>query len=161
MIAKGVRFNAVQRYVGDYFSTKIWEFYMKCPHCPMRIASRTDPEKCDYIYKEGAYRIWQVDDCTEQDRIRDEEKQQKISDDPFFKLENEKVDKEENEMNLMMVEKLEELQKRGLSDFEMNRELRKRMKERKEEIEEKNSEMRAMNLSIPLAELTEKDKVKL
>ena len=125
MVAKGVRFNAHQRYVADYFSTKIWEFYMKCPHCPMRFTCRTDPEHCDYQYTEGAYRIWQASDCTEESRIRDEEKQQKISQDPFFRLENEKEDKETNEQNLQAVEHLEQFQKRGLEDFELNRLLRK------------------------------------
>lgn len=74
MIAKGVRFNAEKKrgliysfmnnlmciiswIVGKYMSSSIWEFKMRCPHCSNIIIVETDPENCDYKYKEGAKRI--------------------------------------------------------------------------------------------------------
>eukprot|EP00736_Rhodelphis_marinus_P012937 Rmarinus@m.3887 len=44
-IGKGVRFNAEKKQAGNYFSTKIWEFTMKCATCKGIIKIRTDPKK--------------------------------------------------------------------------------------------------------------------
>lgn len=43
MVAKGVRFNSIKTWVDNFHSTKIYEFRMKCPHCPQRFVCRTDP----------------------------------------------------------------------------------------------------------------------
>ena len=56
-IGKGVRFNATKRAVGQYLSTKILEFTMKCHMCSQTLKVRTDPENCDYILHEGITRI--------------------------------------------------------------------------------------------------------
>jgi coiled-coil domain-containing protein 130 len=55
-IGKGVRFNAEKRTVGQYLSTRIFEFSMKCPHCSQRIVIRTNPQACDYDVVSGATR---------------------------------------------------------------------------------------------------------
>lgn len=86
MVAKGVRFNSIKTWVGNFHTTKIYEFRMKCPQCPQRFVVRTDPENCDYIYVSGAKRIFQTKDCTDESRIRDEEAQRKIKENPFAKL---------------------------------------------------------------------------
>lgn len=41
---------------GKYFSTKIYEFHMKCPTCANHLVIRTDPKNCDYDYVEGIKR---------------------------------------------------------------------------------------------------------
>jgi hypothetical protein len=69
----------------------------------MKIVVRTDPEHCDYKYLEGAYKIFQTSDCTDEDRIRDTAVSEKIAENPFFRLENEHIDKEANEKNLVDV----------------------------------------------------------
>jgi coiled-coil domain-containing protein 130 len=38
---------------GHYFSTKIWEFHMKCATCKNLLIIRTDPKNCDYEFVEG------------------------------------------------------------------------------------------------------------
>lgn len=86
MVAKGVRFNSIKTWVGNFHTTQIFEFRMKCPQCPQRFVVRTDPEHCDYIYVSGAKRIFQTKDCTDESRIRDEEVQKKIKENPFAKL---------------------------------------------------------------------------
>ena len=86
MVAKGVRFNSIKTWVDNFHSTKIYEFRMKCPQCPQKFVVRTDPENCDYIYVSGAKRIFQVNDCTDESRIRDEAVQRKVDENPFFKL---------------------------------------------------------------------------
>ncbi|KAJ0492741.1 putative saf4/Yju2 protein [Helianthus annuus] len=42
MIAKGVRFNAEKKLVGNYYSTKIWSFTMKSACCQHEIVIQTD-----------------------------------------------------------------------------------------------------------------------
>lgn len=66
---------------------------MKCPQCPQKFVVRTDPEICDYLYVSGAKRIFQVNDCKDESRIRDESVQQKVSENPLFKLEVQYNDK--------------------------------------------------------------------
>ena len=93
MIAKGVRFNSIKTWVDNFHTTKIYEFRMKCPQCPQKFVVRTDPENCDYIYVSGARRIFQTKDCTDESRIRDDSIQQKIKEDPFYKLEVQQRDR--------------------------------------------------------------------
>jgi hypothetical protein len=81
MIGKGVRFNAEKKaskgsfffmiailklsiyiifltpLVGKFHSTRLWEFSMRCHLCPNKIIVKTDPENCDYIMDQGAYKI--------------------------------------------------------------------------------------------------------
>uniref|UniRef100_A0A0D6R801 Coiled-coil domain-containing protein 130 n=1 Tax=Araucaria cunninghamii TaxID=56994 RepID=A0A0D6R801_ARACU len=54
MIAKGVRFNAEKKQVGNYYSTKIWSFTMKAPCCKQEIVIQTDPKNCLYTIISGA-----------------------------------------------------------------------------------------------------------
>jgi coiled-coil domain-containing protein 130 len=42
-VAKGVRYNAEKKAVGNYFSTKIWQFSMTCHRCSSKIVFKTDP----------------------------------------------------------------------------------------------------------------------
>ncbi|GAU23513.1 hypothetical protein TSUD_39920 [Trifolium subterraneum] len=54
MIAKGVRFNAEKKQVGNYYSTKIWSFTMKAACCRQEITIQTDPKNCEYVIISGA-----------------------------------------------------------------------------------------------------------
>ncbi|URE21920.1 coiled-coil domain-containing protein [Musa troglodytarum] len=84
MIAKGVRFNAEKKQVGNYYSTKgalhiqmkngllalrlmqigklhvlkkeIWSFTMKSACCKHEIVIQTDPKNCEYVIISGAQR---------------------------------------------------------------------------------------------------------
>ena len=46
-VAKGLRFNATKKEVGKYFSTRIFEFHVKCVECSGPMVIRTDPEHRD------------------------------------------------------------------------------------------------------------------
>ncbi|KAI3662299.1 hypothetical protein MP638_001496 [Amoeboaphelidium occidentale] len=52
----GVRYNAIKKQVGEYLSTKIYEFEMKCKSCDGWYKIRTDPEHAEYICYEGLRR---------------------------------------------------------------------------------------------------------
>jgi coiled-coil domain-containing protein 130 len=43
-IGMGVRFNAEKKQAGTYFSSKIWNFRMKCAQCSNWIEIETDPQ---------------------------------------------------------------------------------------------------------------------
>eukprot|EP00557_Chaetoceros_sp_GSL56_P004786 CAMPEP_0176489604 /NCGR_PEP_ID=MMETSP0200_2-20121128/7386_1 /TAXON_ID=947934 /ORGANISM="Chaetoceros sp., Strain GSL56" /LENGTH=365 /DNA_ID=CAMNT_0017886775 /DNA_START=77 /DNA_END=1174 /DNA_ORIENTATION=- len=50
-VAKGTRFNAQKEHFGDYYSSKLWEFRMKCRQCSNAFIIRTNvANRCfDYI----------------------------------------------------------------------------------------------------------------
>lgn len=52
-IAKGERFNAEKKAIGNYHSTKILQFSMT-HHCGCTICIQTDPKNAEYIVVEGA-----------------------------------------------------------------------------------------------------------
>lgn len=54
IIAKGVRFNAQKRKIGDYHTTPIFEFTMKCTWCPGIIKIKTDPQNAAFEITQGA-----------------------------------------------------------------------------------------------------------
>ena len=55
MIGKGVRFNAEKKKVGNYYSTALYSFSMKCPTCAGIMVIETDPKNCDYKLVSGGY----------------------------------------------------------------------------------------------------------
>ena len=56
LIAQGVRFNAVKKRVGSYFSTPIWAFRIRHGACGQEIEIRTDPKNTEYVVAEGGRR---------------------------------------------------------------------------------------------------------
>ncbi|KAL0484806.1 coiled-coil domain-containing protein [Acrasis kona] len=56
MIGKGTRFNAEKSHDGNYLSTRIYKFVMKCAKCKNKITIHTDPKACDYVVTEGGKR---------------------------------------------------------------------------------------------------------
>uniref|UniRef100_A0A7S4JXD7 Splicing factor YJU2 n=1 Tax=Odontella aurita TaxID=265563 RepID=A0A7S4JXD7_9STRA len=56
-VGKGTRFNAHKSHCDDYFSTKIWEFTMKCRACAnATFKIRTDPRERGFAYVSGIKR---------------------------------------------------------------------------------------------------------
>ena len=56
LIPQGVRFNAVKRRVGSYFSTPIWAFRIRHGACGKELEIRTDPKNTEYTVAEGGKR---------------------------------------------------------------------------------------------------------
>lgn len=52
-IKRGTRFNAQKSHAGDYHSTKIWEFAMKCRVCQHPFVIRTNPQQKTFDYISG------------------------------------------------------------------------------------------------------------
>lgn len=56
-IGKGVRFNAKKYRVGQYLSTSIYAFHMRCHLCSHELVVETDPKTTDFVMKKGLHRI--------------------------------------------------------------------------------------------------------
>ncbi|KAJ2455462.1 Protein saf4 [Coemansia sp. RSA 2336] len=54
MLATGLRFNAEKKKVGNYYSTPIWSFRMKCRECGHWFEIRTNPKEAAYDVVDGA-----------------------------------------------------------------------------------------------------------
>lgn len=55
-IGMGVRYNAEKSKAGEYYSTQIWSFKMKCHLCDNYFVIQTDPANLDYKIISGARR---------------------------------------------------------------------------------------------------------
>lgn len=95
-VAKGVRYNAHKKMVGNYHSTKIYQFSMTCHLCSGPIVIRTDPEHRDYAVVSGARRKnedYEADDAQVL-KLPDEKEKKRLLSDPLYKLEHSAADKE-------------------------------------------------------------------
>lgn len=152
MIAKGVRFNAEKKQVGNYYSTKIWSFTMKTACCKHEIVIQTDPKNCLYVIISGAQRKnedFDVEDA-ETFALPSDEVKGKLSD-PFYRLEHQEEDlqkKKEAEPWLVRLQKVSD--SRHSDDYILNRGLRDRLRGHKRRIVEEENVARKMGLGIRL-----------
>jgi len=133
MIAKGVRFNAEKKQIGKYFSTKIWNFRMKCHLCDNHIEIKTDPEHTDYVIASGAERkaeTWTAE-SSETIELTNEEEANKLAEDPFYKLEHANEDKKKATKAAPGLDKLLVLMESRQDDFKLSQSMRKKFREEK------------------------------
>ncbi len=87
-IAKGERFNAEKKAIGNYYSTKILQFSMT-HHCGCKITIQTDPKNAEYLVVEGARKKVETYSAADAGvyELPDEQEKEKRERDPFYKLE--------------------------------------------------------------------------
>ena len=122
-IGRGVRFNAKKTEIGRYFSTKIWEFAMKCHLCGGRIVICTDPQNCDYKVTEGGKRRC-MDYSTadlEVIEIHDEAHKERMETDAIYRLQHQEEDKRKKRENALRLQALHRLQQREKDDDDNKR----------------------------------------
>ena len=119
MIAKGVRFNANKKLVGNFHSSKIWEFSMNCRYCPNKIIVRTDPESCDYNYIQGAKRIFQTENATE-GKVIDLKVEKEKKTNPLARLEHQEGDNEIGQNEKPRICQIQKIQEKWKNDFDLN-----------------------------------------
>ena len=102
-IAKGVRFNAEKKTIGQYLSSNIYSFRMMC-HCedgtsrtdrrrnPHWIEIHTDPKNAEYVVAHGAVRVTSSSDTATAEElgveeIVDQDERDKRAANPFYRLE--------------------------------------------------------------------------
>ncbi|KAI9084900.1 hypothetical protein K1719_033073 [Acacia pycnantha] len=159
MIAKGVRFNAEKKQVGNYYSTKIWSFTMKSACCRHEIVIQTDPKNCEYVIISGAQKKtedFDVEDAETLELPADEERG-KLAD-PFYRLEHQEKDlkkKKEAEPVLVRLQRLSDA--RHLDDYSVNRSLRAQLRSQKKRVAEEEAASRKRGLGMRLLPSTEQD----
>ncbi|XP_039123691.1 coiled-coil domain-containing protein 130 isoform X2 [Dioscorea cayenensis subsp. rotundata] len=152
MIAKGVRFNAEKKQVGNYYSTKIWSFTMKSACCKHEIVIQTDPKNCEYVIISGAQRKTEEFDIEDAETfaLPADEERGKLSD-PFYRLEHQEEDlrkKKEAEPLLVRLQKVTD--SRHSDDYNLNRALRARLRGQKRKVAEEEVASRKLGLGIRL-----------
>lgn len=133
MIAKGVRFNADKKQIGNFHTTKIWEFSFNCRFCPNKIKVHTDPEKCDYNYVAGAYRIFDTENATE-GTVIDLQKEKEKKNNPFARLEGKSGDIDSGKNERPRVHQIQQIQEKWKDDFQLNSMLRKKFRDEKKSL---------------------------
>jgi coiled-coil domain-containing protein 130 len=89
-IGKGVRYNAEKKKVGNYYTTPIYSFTMKCHLCPQKFVIETDPKECDYKLVSGVKKKnekWDPE-STNVIPLPDDEEKKRMETDPMFRLEH-------------------------------------------------------------------------
>ncbi|XP_029595047.1 coiled-coil domain-containing protein 130 homolog [Salmo trutta] len=163
-IGMGVRYNAEKKKVGNYYTTPIYRFRMKCHLCVNYIEMQTDPATCDYVIVCGAQRKEERWDMADNEQILTTERseKEKLETDPMYKLDHGGKDKEKLRKALPSLSELQDHQAGWKDDFILNSKLRRKFRTEKkvmEEEEEKDNAVRKRtNLSIPLLPEKEEDK---
>ncbi|XP_042452930.1 coiled-coil domain-containing protein 130-like [Zingiber officinale] len=159
MIAKGVRFNAEKKQVGNYYSTKIWSFTMKSACCRHEIVIQTDPKNTEYVIISGAQRKTEDYDIEDAETfaLPADEERGKLSD-PFYRLEHQEEDmrkKKEAEPLLVRLQRVSD--SRHAEDYSLNRALRARLRTQKRKVVEEEETSRKMGLGIRLLPPSKED----
>lgn len=159
MIAKGVRFNAEKKQIGNYYSTKIWSFTMKSACCKHEIVIQTDPKNCEYVIISGAQKKtedFDIEDAETFELPADEERG-KLAD-PFYRLEHQEEDlkkKKEAEPVLVRLQRMSDT--RHSDDYARNKALRAQLRGQKKRVAEEENASRKRGLGIRLLPATEQD----
>ncbi|KAM5173033.1 putative splicing factor YJU2B [Mantella aurantiaca] len=163
-IGMGVRYNAEKKKVGNYYTTPIYRFRMKCHLCVNYIEMQTDPASCDYVIVSGAQRKeerWDMSD-NEQILTTEHEEKQKLETDSMYRLEHGVADKEKLKKAIPSLYELQEAQDAWKDDFAINSLLRNKFREEKKQIGEEEQKDQALlkktSLDLKLLPETEEDK---
>lgn len=122
IIGQGVRFNAVKRKCGYYYSTPIWSFRMRHPACDGTIEIRTDPKNTAYVVTEGGKAR---DYGTPDDQVREgengmpiltAEERERRRDDAFAQLEGKAEEKAQVKDNTRRINELYNARDRDWDD---------------------------------------------
>ena len=162
-MSKGLRFNAKKDKCGNYFSTVIFSFTTKCPSCDNRIVIKTDPKNNTYDYAEGIRKHEQDFEPEFGDGIIEStstETKKKLEEDPIYKLQHDKEDKERALSAKNRITNLIELSDLvNRSDYDHNSALRQFNRNQRKRNKELTEEGAQFGLSIPLVEPTADDSI--
>eukprot|EP01122_Echinamoeba_exundans_P016695 TRINITY_DN8542_c0_g1_i1.p1 TRINITY_DN8542_c0_g1~~TRINITY_DN8542_c0_g1_i1.p1 ORF type:complete len:329 (-),score=74.13 TRINITY_DN8542_c0_g1_i1:875-1861(-) len=159
-IAMGVRFNAEKKAIGNYFSTKIWSFKMKCPNCSNQIEFQTDPKNAAYVITKGGKKKTETFDASDAHTMKllEDETKERLDEDPFFRLEHLAEDKEKAVAQTPWIEELEDMaREKYLDDYANNRLLRQKFREEKKEEKRQIAAGAKLGLDLPLLPASDQD----
>lgn len=151
-LGKGVRFNAKKDAVGNYFSTKIYQFTMTCPSCSHQFIIRTDPKNRDYEFVEGIRKKEESFTSADNETIDiSDEKRDEIRSHAIMRLEKTQEDKRKAQVNKERLERLIDVQEVAAGDnYTANSILRQAMRARKKSQKALEQESESKGLGITL-----------
>ncbi|KAK5865370.1 hypothetical protein PBY51_019648 [Eleginops maclovinus] len=143
-IGMGVRYNAEKKKVGNYYTTPIYRFRMKCHLCVNYIEMQTDPATCDYVIVTGGSRKEERWDMAENEQIitTEHQEKEKLETDAMFKLDHGGKDREKLKKALPSLSEIQDYQASKKDDFQLNSSLRRKFRTEKKvraEQEEKDN----------------------
>lgn len=132
-IGMGVRYNAEKKKTGNYYTTPIYTFRMKCHLCDNYFEIQTDPQNHDYVILNGARRKEQRWDPKENEQIVPEDKttHKKLFTDAMYQLERGSDDKEKKKAAIPTLGELEEKNEAFKDDYILNSIARNRFRDEK------------------------------
>ncbi|KAK7502288.1 hypothetical protein BaRGS_00006652 [Batillaria attramentaria] len=163
-IGMGVRYNAEKSKVGNYYTTPIYKFRMKCHLCDNHFEIQTDPKNHDYVILEGARRKEQRWDPRENEQIVPEDKatQKKLATDPMYKLEHGSDDQQRGKSAVMSLSQIAGMRDSWQDDYILNKMARNKFRNEKKQIALTKAADKALldksSLDIELVPETEDDK---
>ncbi|XP_038048334.1 coiled-coil domain-containing protein 130-like [Patiria miniata] len=163
-IGMGVRYNAEKTKVGNYYTTPIYRFRMKCHLCDHYFEMETNPMECDYTIVTGAHRKNQKWDMAENEQVLTEDRAtvKKLAADPMFKLEHGVDDTKKLKAVAPTLHELQQTQTGWKDDFDLNKMLRNKFREEKVELKTAMEKDKALltksSLDIALVPEHEDDK---
>jgi coiled-coil domain-containing protein 130 len=136
MIGKGTRFNAEKSHDGDYHSTKIYKFAMKCAKCKNKIVMHTDPQNCDYVVTSGGERKEERFEFDEKNdhvaSFTSADELEKLQNNAMAKLEHLKDDYTKSLDSIPVLTEIQQIRDQDWrSDYDVSSLLRKRNREQK------------------------------
>jgi len=108
-VGTGVRFNAEKKKIGNYYSTPILSFRMKCHLCSHWWEIHTDPKNTRYVIVSGAKEKNEEWDPEENGTLKllDDKEREKIQSNPLSKLEHTRGDERRANADVPHLEKLQ------------------------------------------------------
>lgn len=147
LIAQGSRFNAEKKQDGNYFSTKIWKFTMKCESCKQTLVIKTDPKSRDFVVVSGGRKKEKGYEFAEDDYaptlITDEERE-KLETDAIYALDKEKQKEERVKELIPVMHELKKIQDTRGDDYSINSILRAKMRQERNRIQKDKQKYKSL-----------------
>lgn len=163
-VGMGVRYNAEKTKVGNYYTTPIYKFRMKCHLCDNYFEIQTDPKNHDYVILFGARRKEQRWDPKENEQIVPEDKatQKKLATDAMYKLEHGSDDVQKGKSIIPTIGQIADGRDQYKDDYIINKIAREKFRNEKKAIKTAENVDRELllksSLDITLVKETDEDK---
>ncbi|KAL2641348.1 hypothetical protein R1flu_008935 [Riccia fluitans] len=160
MIAKGVRFNAEKKAVGNYYSTKIWSLKMQAGCCKQEIEIQTDPKNCEYLVISGAVRKTEhFDEVDAETMLLPEQGDREKLVDPMYKLEHMGANLQKGkEQEPLLVRLQRDADLKHGDDCSSNKALRAQlMRSQKQRVAREEADAKKRGLGIRLSPVSQED----
>lgn len=161
-IGKGVRYNAEKKAAGSYFSSKIWNFRMKCHNCPNYMEIQTDPKNTDFLLVSGVKKkmeTWEAGDENGTIPLMEAEEAKKLEENPFYRLEHAQEDTKKAEEITPVLHQLQKFQETRKDDYGLSCALRNKFRGQKKELQKQKDDGARIGIGCPLLPPSQADRL--